>query len=67
MNPRAVPIPKRMRHLAVDPRGYAVPFIVAVGEDGRPRFTVNDERKWQHVIQRQLHDHVESRRSRDCH
>jgi len=38
---KAVPIPERMRHLPVDPRGYPVPVIVAV-KDGKPEFSVND-------------------------
>jgi hypothetical protein len=43
-----------MRHLSVDPRGYAIPCLVAIDEDGRARFTINDEVKRQRVIRHDL-------------
>ena len=39
---KAVPIPKRMRGLTKDRRGYPIPFTVMRDSDGRPHFTVND-------------------------
>lgn len=38
-----IPIPKRMQHLKVDPRGYAVPYGVAIDRDGTVHFSINDE------------------------
>lgn len=40
-----VPIPKLMRTLERDPRGYPIPFIVLRDKSGRPQFTINDVRK----------------------
>lgn len=40
-----VPIPKRMRTLERDARGYPVPFIVLRDRQGVPRFTINDVTK----------------------
>jgi hypothetical protein len=40
-----VPVPRRMRHLDRDPRGYPIPWGVWRDQDGRPHFTVNDEAK----------------------
>jgi len=37
-----VPLPKRMRALAKDHRGYPVPFIVLRDLDGKPHFVAND-------------------------
>ena len=45
MNWRDVPIPKRMRALAKDRRGYPIPFNVLRDNDGRPHFTVNDSNR----------------------
>lgn len=38
-----VPIPRRMRHLDRDPRGYPIPVMVFRDDSGRPHFTVNGE------------------------
>lgn len=38
-----IAIPKRMQHLARDPRGYPIPAGVFRDNEGRPHFTVNDE------------------------
>lgn len=38
-------VPKRMRTLPRDRRGFPVPFVVLVDDAGRPHFTVNDVRK----------------------
>lgn len=37
-----VPIPRRMRHLERDKRGYPIPVIVLRDDSGRPHFTIND-------------------------
>lgn len=37
----AVPLPKRMRTLARDARGYPIPFIVVIDRTGNPQFTIN--------------------------
>lgn len=39
---RSVPVPKKMRALARDRRGYPVPFIILRDTDGRPHYTIND-------------------------
>jgi hypothetical protein len=52
-HPRAN-IPDRMKHLAVDARGYAVPFGVVRDADGLPHFGVNDEYERQRSIRRDL-------------
>jgi hypothetical protein len=39
---RDVPIPRKMRALGKDRRGYPIPFNVLRNEEGRPHFTVND-------------------------
>jgi hypothetical protein len=41
----AVPIPPKMRRLALDKRGYPVPWIVQRGLDRRPFFVINDSSK----------------------
>lgn len=41
MRPDAV-VPKQMRALQRDVRGYPIPFIVFRDTDGKPHFTVND-------------------------
>lgn len=40
----AVPIPRRMRALQKDSRGYPVPFVILRDTDNRPHFTVNNDR-----------------------
>ena len=51
MNPRAVPVPWRMRHLECDARGYAIPVTVYRDKGGRPHFTINDEHARQaHIL-----------------
>lgn len=42
MNPRAIPIPERLSHRPVDPRGYAIPWIVLHDTAGNPQFAIND-------------------------
>jgi hypothetical protein len=42
MNFRDVPIPRRMRALQRDRRGYPIPFIVLRDLKNKPHFTVND-------------------------
>jgi hypothetical protein len=39
----ATPIPPRLRTRPKDKRGYPIPWIVFIGADGVPMFTVNDD------------------------
>ena len=39
---RSIPIPKRMKALQRDARGYPVPFIVLRDSDGVPVFAANN-------------------------
>lgn len=41
----AIEAPERMAHLERDHRGYPIPFNVLRQMDGKPLFTINDERK----------------------
>lgn len=47
-------IPARMAHLPKDARGYPIPFIVARTSDGAAHFTINDEVKVRHALERRL-------------
>lgn len=47
------PLPKRMRSLPVDDRGYPVPWFVA-WLDGKPEFRAMDGRKWQAAVEKHL-------------
>src|SRR5215472_13925800 len=38
-------VPSRMAHLPLDPRGYPIPANVYRDAQGRPHFTINDDRK----------------------
>jgi hypothetical protein len=38
-----ITIPKRMRHLPRDRRGYPIPKSVLIDRNGRPHFTINDD------------------------
>lgn len=38
------PVPRRMRTLPLDPRGYPIPYIVLRDRNGDPHFTINDSR-----------------------
>lgn len=40
-----VEIPRRMRTLPRDPRGYPVPYVVLLDKRGAPQFTINDVRR----------------------
>lgn len=40
-----VPLPRRMRALQRDDRGYPVPFVILRDTDNRPHFTINDDRR----------------------
>ena len=42
MDWRHVQIPKKMKALAKDRRGYPIPFIVMRDTDGYPHFTINN-------------------------
>jgi len=41
----SLPLPRRMRQLPRDPRGYPIPWMVFRDKDGRAHFTINDEAK----------------------
>lgn len=41
----AIPMPKTMRSLPVDHRGYPVPFMAMKDATGKPMFAINDDRK----------------------
>jgi hypothetical protein len=41
----AVSIPARLRHRPRDARGYVIPFVQFIGDDGLPNFAVMDHRK----------------------
>lgn len=49
-----VELPKRMRTLARDPRGYPIPFIVMRDRHGVPQFTINDTEKTLRCHRRRL-------------
>lgn len=38
----SIAVPRRMRHLPLDPRDYPIPFNVYRDQHGRPHFTVQD-------------------------
>lgn len=58
MTPRerleAIEVPRRMRTLAKDARGYPVPFLVMVDKSGTPQFTINDHAKVHDCISKHL-------------
>jgi hypothetical protein len=43
ISPADVPVPKKMRALQRDRRGYPVPYIVLRDTDGKPHFAINDD------------------------
>jgi hypothetical protein len=45
-----VPVPARMSHLKLDPRGYPIPVMVVIDDGGRPHFQINDEMTRQRII-----------------
>lgn len=49
-----VPIPKGMRTLRRDSRGYPVPYIVLMDKSGTPQFTINDSRKVMDCVRKML-------------
>lgn len=53
MRPELEPLPKRMKDLPLDARGYPVPWFVA-WVDGEPEFRAMDHQKWARAIQRGL-------------
>lgn len=48
------PIPPRMRHLDIDPRGYAIPWLVWRDSNGKAHFTINDEPRREIALRRDL-------------
>jgi len=47
------PLPKRMRSLPVDERGYVCPWFIA-WVDGKPEFRAMDGRKWALAVEKKL-------------
>jgi hypothetical protein len=45
MRPADVPLPRRMRALQKDHRGYPVPFVIQRDAKGKPVFVANDARR----------------------
>lgn len=45
-----IPIPDQMRHLKVDPRGYAIPWSVVMDTGGTAHFAIADEEKRRKAI-----------------
>lgn len=43
---QSIAIPDAMRRLKRDARGYPIPAVVMVGDDGKPDFRVNSVEKW---------------------
>lgn len=41
---KSAPLPREMERLPKDRRGYPIPVLVLRDTDGRPHFTINDER-----------------------
>ncbi len=50
MSFKEIPIPTKMQHLPLDKRGFPIPYIVLVDDNGTPHFKINDDRKMQIVI-----------------
>lgn len=53
-NPREVPVPERMKHLPLDPRGYPEFFIGLRSPEGKHLFTVNDTTKQMQCVKQDL-------------
>jgi hypothetical protein len=51
---KQIPIPDRMKHLPLDPRGYPIFAMAYRDASGRAHFTINDEAKRQRMIARDL-------------
>lgn len=49
-----VELPRRMRTLARDPRGYPIPFIVLIDKSGQPQFTINDHSRTEECRRKRL-------------
>jgi hypothetical protein len=49
-----VPIPPRMQHLPLDPRGYPIPHVVMISKDGSANFIINDSK----AVQRCAAEHL---------
>jgi hypothetical protein len=50
----ALPLPKTMRTLERDHRGYPIPFIVMRDKDGKAHFTINDIRQVAQCVNKRL-------------
>lgn len=44
-NWQSIPLPKRMRALQRDSRGYPIPFVVLRDTDNQPHFTINNSQR----------------------
>jgi len=49
-----IEIPDRMRHLKIDARGYPIPCMVLIDQNGLPHFSINNEQMRLRVIRRDL-------------
>lgn len=45
MTKQITPIPEKMAKLKLDRRGYPIPFIILIDDEGTPHFKINDSRK----------------------
>lgn len=43
-------LPHRMKHLAIDERGYPIPWFVDYDKDGKPEFRAMDPIKWARAV-----------------
>lgn len=50
----AVEVPKRMRSLRKDARGYPIPWIVMIDKTGTPQFTINDQQRLHACVTKHL-------------
>ena len=48
------PMPKLMRSLEKDERGYPIPFLVLRDKSGQPQFTINDHTKARQCVTKRL-------------
>lgn len=50
----SVPVPPKLGLRPRDRRGFPIPFIVLIDDDGKPHFTINDSYKVEQVIRQRL-------------
>jgi hypothetical protein len=49
---KVTPIPRRMRHLPCDERGFVVPWFACHDDTGRPHISLRDDEKWWEAVRR---------------